>query len=113
MLRLLPAGATPGRSVFVPHASEIVYVFADFVLLNAEESALATTMAGYWTNYAKTGDPNSGNAAEIAAGTHWPKYSAAVDKVIRLDVASAGGVTVQAGLRKAACDFQTAAAGLP
>ncbi len=94
-------GTGPG-SVFVPHAAEILYVFGcdETAGLNAEESALARQTATYWTNFAKTGDPNG-------AGPHWPKYDAQADTVIRLDVASGGGVVMQSGLRKAACDFQS------
>ena len=94
-------GTGPG-SVFVPHAAEILYVFGcdESAGLNTEESALARQTATYWTNFAKSGDPNG-------AGPQWPKYDAQADSVIRLDVASGGGVAVQSGLRKAACDFQS------
>ena len=98
----------------MPHAAEILYVFGcnEYAGLNAEESALAATMAGYWCSFAKSANPNSGSV-DGAAATHWPAYNATLDEVIRLDVASAGGVTVQAGLRKTACDFQAAAAPPP
>ena len=76
-------GAFPGAKVFTP-----------------EEAALARTVSGYWLQFARTGDPNPPDAAAT-----WPKYSDQ-DEILRLQTASEGGVVVQSGLRKAACDWQ-------
>ena len=76
-------GAFPGAKVFTP-----------------EEAALARTVSGYWLQFARTGDPNPPDAA-----TTWPRYSDQ-DEILRLQTASEGGVVVQSGLRKAACDWQ-------
>ena len=102
-------GVGPG-SVVVPHASEIPYVFGDHAKLTpGAEAALAAPVARYWSNFARSGDPNQG------AGVHvgWPLYAADSDRILRLDVAGAvevpkevdGGIAVQSGLRRDACDF--------
>jgi para-nitrobenzyl esterase len=59
------------------HAAEIGYVFKTAGLLGAQEGdvpevvdeALTTAMMGYWTQFAKSGDPNAEGLVE------WPAYS--------------------------------------
>ena len=46
--------------------------------LNAAETALAAQMAGYWTSFARTGDPNGGALAA------WPKYAPSTDAELSL-----------------------------
>lgn len=56
------------------HAAEIPFVFksAEAALGNSDEDeALADYMATYWTNFAKTGDPNT----PLAIPTVWPNYN--------------------------------------
>ena len=65
-------------------------------------------MSAYWSNFARSGSPN----APQSSLPQWPKYSAKGDTVLRLDVASAGGIKPQQALRKAACDFQQTRAPL-
>ncbi len=98
-------GDGPG-AVTVGHAAEIPYVFGEPFLAPGEEQDLADTIAGYWLNFANSGDPNSGPLSLPA----WPAFAAgaAGDVVQRLDVASAGGVRPQEHLRQAACDWQQA-----
>jgi para-nitrobenzyl esterase len=79
------------------HASELWFVFGNFALPipgNAEEKAISDAMGGYWTRFAKTGDPNGDSAVT------WPKYTVAEDKhlVITTPIAAA------TGLAKARCD---------
>jgi carboxylesterase type B len=100
-------GMGPG-SVVVPHASEIAYVFGDGggtdrLLTPPNEGVLAAIMSTFWSNFARTGDPNKGAAVPVA----WPAYVKDADELIRFDVAppSGGGTRVQSGLRKEACDF--------
>ena len=97
----------PGEAsgVFVPHASEIAFVYGSRVpSVTAEEAALAKQMCSYWIAFAKSANPNHGTAP------NWPPWTTATpdnggDTVLRLDVASAGGVRSQQGLRKQACDL--------
>lgn len=73
----LPQGAA--------HAFELPYVFnMASANQNAEQKALQASMSTYWTNFAKTGDPNGGVAPK------WASFK--TGKIQALDVASGGGV---------------------
>ncbi len=77
---LAPGTVINGRvataaDVGAPHAGEIPYVFAALgsnpsVAWQGEDWKLADTMQTYWTNFAKTGNPNSKDVPE------WPRYLA-------------------------------------
>jgi para-nitrobenzyl esterase len=62
-------------------------------------SALVTATQGYWTAFARTGDPGS------AGATTWPKYSGTADQHLVLDSA----IGVGSGLSRAGCDAWTSA----
>jgi para-nitrobenzyl esterase len=63
--------------------------------LTPGERELQQTFVNYWTNFAKTGDPN-------AAGLfHWPEYDAKTDLNIELNEMLA----VNQHLNSALCDF--------
>jgi para-nitrobenzyl esterase len=66
------------------HASELLYLFNMADLGTGERQALADTMSTYWTNFARTGDPNGPGAPK------WPPFK--TGQVQALDVASGGGV---------------------
>jgi len=56
------------------HASEIPYVFGTLgsdtsVKWPPEDTRLSGAIQGYWTNFARTGNPNGGGLAE------WPRYT--------------------------------------
>nr|XP_039258561.1 uncharacterized protein LOC120335133 isoform X1 [Styela clava] len=55
------------------HAEELPYVFGLPFVINATQQDRDTSSAimTYWTNFAKTGDPNLGEPVP----TQWPKYS--------------------------------------
>ena len=88
--------------IFAPLActGSRLHCFPGAKVFTPEEAALARTVSGYWLQFARTGDPNPPDAA-----TTWPRYSDQ-DEILRLQTASEGGVVVQSGLRKAACDWQ-------
>ncbi len=68
-----------------PHGSEVAYVFGDPGEPGSDSyrgddgAALADAMAGYWTRFAATGDPNGDGAPQ------WPEYDAESDTWMVLD----------------------------
>lgn len=63
-----------------PHASERKYVFdtvnATEWPVNDKDEVVAQLMSRYWTNFAKTGNPNN------VSLPHWPKFSAKGDMLL-------------------------------
>lgn len=85
------------------HVSEVPYVFQNLVpkgnaaapvLPAAQDLALANTMASYWTNFAKNGNPNQ------LGLPNWPEYSGAGGTVMGL------GTTVMAEPETGTARFQ-------
>ncbi len=65
------------------HSDEIEYVFGTLdtregAVWRPEDRKLSEEMMGYWTNFARTGDPNGAGLPE------WPRYGAG-DEIIHLD----------------------------
>ena len=80
------------------HSAELAYVFGTTFLENKPTGpglALSKSMLEYWTRMGSTGDPNGGSAVS------WPKYEAASDSHLGLDLEIKAGT----GLKSAACDF--------
>lgn len=80
------------------HGSELSYVFGSFpsrMGKTVDDEELSEQMIGYWTRFARTGDPNGVGA------TVWPKYTAAQDQHLVFDVP----LTVGQGLRREQCDL--------
>jgi para-nitrobenzyl esterase len=84
-----------------PHASEIPFIFGTLSVwqnmrkYNDSDQHYAPQMQEYWTNFAKTGDPNGGKLVK------WPKFDATARAY--MDFTDAGPVAKE-GLRRQACD---------
>lgn len=82
------------------HSAELKYVFGNpsQVLparLTDEEQQLSSTVMGYFSRHAATGDPNGAGALA------WPKYRQATDENLVLDLKP----VTQSRLKNALCDF--------
>lgn len=79
------------------HSAEIPYVFNQLGEQNSEENLrkLSDQMEQYWTNFAKTGDPNGPGLP------FWPKYDTKDRQYVEL---GNEGVLKKANLRGATCD---------
>ena len=62
------------------HAAELQYLFTGVGVspLSPAQQRLSAAMVGYWTRFAKTGNPNSEGAPA------WPRYHAASDRFLSL-----------------------------
>ena len=69
------------------HSYDLQYLYNLHALANDEQRQLQAAMSRYWTNFARTGDPNKGSAVTAS----WPAFTGP-DKVLGLDVTSGGGV---------------------
>ena len=71
-LAATPSKFHPGTFAF--HSDDIEYVFGTLDTrpgweVRPEDRKLSDAMMTYWTNFAKTGDPNGGDMVK------WPKYN--------------------------------------
>jgi para-nitrobenzyl esterase len=84
----LPTGTAPSpdNEPTAPHASEIEFVFQVLSSRNLpwrpEDEKLSDLMGSYWTNFAKTGDPNAEGLPV------WPAYTADGYQVMHLNANS-------------------------
>jgi para-nitrobenzyl esterase len=90
--------AAPGREAAgATHGAEVGYVFgalgANYIQADRD---LSDAIQQYWTNFAKTGDPNGGNLPK------WPKFDAAARGYIEF---TDNGPVAREGLRRPYCDL--------
>ena len=98
------ARAAPGREAAgAAHGTEVPYVFGTLGAENspkydATDRQVSAAMQKYWTNFAKTGDPNGGGLPR------WPKFDPAGRAYLEFTDA---GPVVREGLRRDVCDLYT------
>ena len=90
--------AAPGReAVGATHGAEVSYVFGNLgANYAAPDREISAAMQQYWTNFAKTGDPNGAGLPK------WPKYDAAARGYIEF---TDNGPVAREGLRRSYCDL--------
>jgi para-nitrobenzyl esterase len=91
--RVLPGGESLGAY----HAAELGYVFGvtlPWLPREPVDDRLSRTMMGYWTRFAKTGDPNGGGDPA------WPSFDGAEDPFLELGSA----VVAHRNLKQGPCD---------
>jgi para-nitrobenzyl esterase len=92
----IPAGR---KTMGNMHAEDVPYVFGPLTgeRFDAADYAIADAMQQYWTNFAKTGNPNGkGKLAK------WPRFDASSRGYIEI---SSRGPIVREGLRRPFCDL--------
>ncbi len=79
------------------HGAELAFVFHNPTSngFTAPEKQLSKQMMGYWTRFARTGDPNGGGAPT------WPLHAKSSDKHLQLDLTIKEGTA----LKQAQCDL--------
>jgi para-nitrobenzyl esterase len=90
--------AAPGREAAgATHGAEVGYVFGNLgTNYAAADREISVAIQQYWTNFAKTGDPNG------AGLPRWPKYDAAAGGYIEF---TDNGPLAREGLRRPFCDI--------
>jgi para-nitrobenzyl esterase len=90
--------AAPGREAAgATHGAEVRYVFGNLgTNYAAADREISVAIQQYWTNFAKTGDPNG------AGLPRWPKYDAAAGGYIEF---TDNGPLAREGLRRPFCDI--------
>ena len=90
--------AAPGREAAgATHGAEVSYVFGNLSAnYAAPDREISAAMQQYWTNFAKTGDPNGAGLPK------WPKYDAGSRGYIEF---TNNGPLAREGLRRAYCDL--------
>jgi para-nitrobenzyl esterase len=97
--------AAPGREAAgAAHGTEVPYVFgtlghaANSPKYDSIDQQVSAAMQTYWTNFAKTGDPNGGGLPR------WPKFDPAGRAYLEF---TGAGPVAREGLRRQVCDLYT------
>jgi len=104
LTRVTAFGAATGLDVY--HGSELPFVFGNLTVRSgrsAADRAFSEQMIGYWTRFARTGDPNGDDAVA------WPARSAATEAYLEL----ATPFQARTGLHATTCDAIEAWAAQP
>jgi len=90
--------AAPGREAAgATHGAEVSYVFGNMgANYAAPDRDISAAMQQYWTNFAKSGDPNGAGLPK------WPKYDATSRGYIEF---TDSGAVAREGLRRPYCDL--------
>jgi para-nitrobenzyl esterase len=87
------------------HGAELPFVFGNLEFIlgspynpSTAEMAFAQQMMGYWSRFAKTGDPNGLGA------TAWPRYDRTTDAMLQLDDTPATLIPIN-GYHNPQCDY--------
>lgn len=95
----IPAGSE-SAGYGARHAAELPYVFRQLTEHNRpaptqKDEALSETLRTYWTNFAKTGDPNGADLPK------WPAYSDATPQMLHIEAGNtkAGPMVNENGLK--------------
>src|SRR5262249_51769684 len=90
-----PPGPIPGLEFLgATHQTEILYVFGSFDFMTEADQQVALAMQGYWTRFARDGNPNGEDAV------NWPRYRAASDYRINFDAP----ISILKGFRRPKCE---------
>jgi para-nitrobenzyl esterase len=94
--------AIPGRPA-TEHAAELPYVFGNLLPkgfvggpFGPDDRKISDQMQLYWTNFAKTGDPNGSGVPK------WPRFDPAVQGYVEF---TDNGPVAREGLRRAFCEL--------
>ncbi len=99
---VVPAGVYLGAS----HGSELTSVFGTSPLFTPQERAVSDLIQRYWTNFARTGDPNSPSSQ---GDLTWPAFTASQDVAVdNVRVNFSLQPSVVTNFRAAECAFWTA-----
>ena len=97
--------SSPGKEAMGAfHGAEVVFVFGNFGAepkqrdFRQDDKQASDEVEKYWTNFAKTGDPNGGELP------HWPKFEPS--RRAYLDITD-NGPKANTGLRRTTCDVYT------
>lgn len=93
--RPIPLAELAPLDLRATHGAEVAYVFGSVPPPTDEDAALSSAMQGYWTRFARVGDPNGDGAPP------WPLYDAAMDRRLEFDVE----IGLLSNFRGRECDF--------